>query len=247
LVSNVPIYGDNTTAEHTFALILTLFKKIHTSLKRTRSANFSLEGLRGRDLKDKTIGVVGTGNIGRQVIKIAKGFGMNILAYDIHPSKELADDFGFKYVTLKYLYGNSDIITFHVSYNKNTHHMVNLDNLKDFKKGCYLINTARGKVCDSTTLLKGYKEGIFAGIGLDVLEEEHFIQEELELLTTDVENKKNHDYKIALESHILTQQENIIVTPHNAFNTEEALKRILETTVENIQSFAKNKPINLVG
>jgi D-lactate dehydrogenase len=125
--------------------------------------------------------------------------------------------------------------------------MLNLENLKDFKKNCYIINTARGGICNTTALLKGYKEGIFAGVGLDVLEEETFVREEIELITTDFQNKKMHDYKIALENHLLAKQDNIIITPHNAFNTIEALKRILDTTVDNIEAFVDNNPINVVN
>ena len=113
-----------------------------------------------------------------------------------------------------------------------------------FKKGCYLINTARGGICDTTALLKGLKQGIFAGLGLDVLEEECFIKEEIELLSTVF--KRTCDLKTVLENHILINQPNVVITPHNAFNSKEALTRILDTTVESIKSFAKNKPINLV-
>ncbi len=247
-VSNVPVYGDNTVAEHTFALILALFKKIYTSVERTKGFNFSIEGLRGHDLKNKTIGIVGTGNIGKQVVRIAKGFGMNIIAYDIYQTKELIDNFGVKYVDLKYLYANSDIITFHVPYNKQTHHMVNLSNLKDFKRGCFLINTARGGVCDGTALLRGCHDGTFAGIGLDVLEEEVSIREELELLEANFDKENIGNNRVmAIENRLLIKRKNVVITPHNAFNTEEALRRILDTTVENIKAFAKNKPINLVN
>jgi len=245
-VSNVPVYGDNTVAEHTFALILALLKKLPESINRTKNGNFSYDGLRGYDLKDKTIGIVGTGNIGKQAIKIAKGFGMRIVAYDINKSEDLIKD-GVEYLGLKELYAISDIVSFHVPYNKYTHHMLNLENLKDFKKNCYIINTARGGICNTTALLKGYKEGIFAGVGLDVLEEETFVREEIELITTDFQNKKMHDYKIALENHLLAKQDNIIITPHNAFNTIEALKRILDTTVDNIEAFVDNNPINVVN
>lgn len=244
LVSNVPTYGANTVAEHTFALILALSRKIYSSLERTKTGNFSLENLRGFDLKGKVIGVVGIGNIGQHVIRIAKGFEMEILAYDLKEDKKFAKKIGFRYVSLDYLFKNSDIITLHVPYNKNTHHLVNLKALKLFKKGCYLINTARGGVCDTTALLKGLKQGTFAGLGLDVLEEECFVKEERELLT--VAFKKTCDLKTALENHILINQPNVIITPHNAFNSKEALTRILDTTIENIKSFAKGRPINLV-
>lgn len=244
LVSNVPTYGENTVAEHTFALILDLSRKIHLSLEKTQRGDFSLDNLRGFDLKGKTLGVVGLGNIGRHVARMAKGFEMDILVFDIKKDQPFAKKIGFRYVPLDYLFKNSDIITFHVPYNKNTHHLVNLKNLKLFKKSCYLINTARGGLCDTTALLKGLKQGIFAGIGLDVLEEECFIREERELLSTAF--GKKCDLKTTLENHILINQPNVILTPHNAFNSKEALTRILDTTIENIQAFAKNKPINLV-
>jgi len=163
LVSNVPSYGENTVAEHTFALILALSRKIYPSLEKTKKGDFSLENLRGFDLKGKTLAVVGVGNIGRHVIRIAKGLEMNILAFDHKKDQKFAQEFGFKYAPLDYLFRNSDIITLHVPYNKSTHHMVNLKTLKLFKKGCYLINTARGGICDTTALLEGLRQGIFAG------------------------------------------------------------------------------------
>ena len=244
LVSNVPSYGENTVAEHTFALILALSRKIYPSLEKTKRGDFSLENLRGFDLKGKTLAVVGVGNIGRHVIRIAKGFEMNILAFDAGKDQKFAQEFDFKYVPLSYLFRNSDIITLHVPYNKSTHHMINLKTLKLFKKGCYLINTARGGICDTTALLEGLRQGIFAGLGLDVLEEECFIKEERELLTSVF--KKTRDLKAALENHILINQPNVIITPHNAFNSKEALQRILDTTAENIKAFSAGRPVNLV-
>ena len=245
LVSNVPSYGENTVAEHTFALILALSRKIYPSLEKTKKGDFSLENLRGFDLKGKTLAVVGVGNIGRHVIRIAKGLEMNILAFDVRKDQKFAQEFDFKYAPLDYLFRNSDIITLHVPYNKSTHHIVNLKTLKLFRKGCYLINTARGGICDTTALLEGLRQGIFAGLGLDVLEEECFIKEERELLTSVF--KKTCDLKAVLENHILINQPNVIITPHNAFNSKEALQRILDTTVENIKAFSVNRPINLVG
>ncbi len=243
-VSNVPVYGENTVAEHTFALILALSRKICHSWEKTKKGDFSLDGLTGFDLKEKTLGVVGTGNIGKHVIRIAAGFEMNILSFDIKKNQKFAKKMGFKYVPLNYLFKNSDIITLHIPYNKITRHLVNLKSLKLFKNGCYLINTSRGGICDTTALLKGLEQGVFDGIGLDVLEEECFIKEERELLTSVF--KKKYDLKIALENHILINKPNVIITPHNAFNSKEALIRILDTTIENIKAFAKGKPINSV-
>lgn len=244
LISNVPTYGENTVAEHTFALILTLSRKICHSWRRTKRGNFSLKDLRGFDLKGKTLGVVGTGNIGKHVIRIAKGFEMDIIAFDIKKDRKFAKKIGFKYVSLDYLFKNSDIITLHVPYNKSTHHLINLKNLKLFKKGSYLINTARGKICDTTALLRGLEKGTFAGLGMDVLEGECLISEEKELLSSFF--RKKCDLRTVLENHILINQPNVIITPHNAFNSKEALMRILDTTIENIKQFAKNKPTNLV-
>ncbi|MDO8623727.1 MAG: hydroxyacid dehydrogenase [archaeon] len=244
IISNVPTYGENTVAEHTFSLILTLSRKIYPSLERTKKGDFSIEGLIGFDLKEKILGVVGTGNIGKHVIRIAKGFGMQVLAYDIKRDQKLAKRMGFKYVTLNYLFKNSDITTLHVPYNKSTNHLINKETLKLFKKDSYLINTSRGGICDTTALLQGLKDKIFAGLGLDVLEEEIFVKEERELITPDFSGK--HDLKTILENHILINQPNVIITPHNAFNSKEALTRILDTTIENIKSFSKNKLINLI-
>ncbi|MDO8623725.1 MAG: hydroxyacid dehydrogenase [archaeon] len=244
LVSNIPTYGENTVAEHTFALILDLSRKIYPSVERTKKEDFSIEGLMGFDLKEKTLGVVGTGNIGKHVIRIAKGFGMQVLVYDIKKDAKLAKKMGFKYVPLNYLFKNSDITTIHVPYNKSTHHLINKETLKLFKKGSYLINTSRGGICDTTALLQGLKDKIFAGLGLDVLEEECFIREEREIITPDF--SKKYDLKSILEDHILINQPNVIITPHNAFNSKEALTRILDTTIENIKSFSKNKLINLI-
>lgn len=251
LVSNVPTYGENTVAEHTFALILTLSRKIYPAVERVKRGDFSLDNLTGFDLKNKTLGVIGVGHIGKNVIKIAKGFQMKILAYDVVENKKLAKKMGFRFVSFEDLLKNSDIVTLHVPYNKKTHHLINIKNLKLFKKGAILINTSRGGICDATTLVKGIKENIFSGLGLDVLEEESFIKEERELLSSIFRKKTNlkssyESLKTALENHMLINQENVIITPHNAFNSQESLTKISETTVKNIKSFIKGKPINLV-
>ncbi|GIU70825.1 MAG: lactate dehydrogenase [Candidatus Nitrosocaldaceae archaeon] len=175
-IANIPKYGINTVAEHTFALILNLIRKVHKTINRK---DFSLsQDILGFELKDKTIGVVGTGSIGRKVIHIAKAFDMHVLAYDIKKDEEFAREYNFKYVELDELLMNSDIITLHVPLNKDTYHMINMNNIKKIKKGCYLINTARGSVCDTTALLYGLEEGIFAGLALDVLEEELLFKED---------------------------------------------------------------------
>lgn len=251
-VANVPVYGANTVAEHTFALILSLSRKIHQSYERTSRGNFSLDGLRGFDLAGKTIGVVGAGNIGQHVVRIAQGFEMNVLVYDPFCQASLAKKLGFKLVNLNFLLKNSDIITLHAPYTKKTHHLINRQNIKIIKKGSYLINTARGGLVDTTALVEGLRSERLAGIGLDVLEEEKYIlKEEAELLSPHFvsQSKQNlAEYlKTIVEGHMLLISDKVIVTPHNAFNSQEALQRILDTTIVNILDFTKNKKIkNLV-
>ena len=181
-VCNVPFYGENTVAEHTFALILSLSRNIHKSYLRTTREDYSIEGLKGFDLKGKTLGVVGAGHIGLNVVKIAKGFGMRVLVYDINENQFLAEILGFDYVPLKELLKKSDIISLHVPYNKNTHHLINKKTIKLIKRGAFLINTARGGVVDTEALIEALDKKILAGVGLDVLEGEKLIKEEKQLL-----------------------------------------------------------------
>lgn len=243
-VCNVPTYGENTVAEHTFALILAISRKIPESIDKTRKGDFRLSGLRGFDLKGRTIGVVGCGNIGKHVVRIAKGFEMNILVFDINKDNRLARKAGFKYVPLERLFKESDIITLHVPENKYTHHMINKRTLKLFKKGAILINTARGSIIDTNALITSLNNRAVKYAGLDVLEGERFIKEEKELLHADF--AKSYDLKAVLQSNLLLRKPNVYLTPHNAFNSKEALQRILDTTIDNIKGFLKKRPINLV-
>jgi D-lactate dehydrogenase len=244
-VSNVPSYGENTVAEHTFALILALSRKIIESVERTKKGSFSLEGLRGFDLKGKTIGVIGTGRIGKHVIRMAKGFEMNILACDAYPSNDYAQQMGYKYVGLDELLANSDIITLHAPLTDQTHHMINCENIKKVRKGAILVNTARGGLIDTDCIISGLREKILSAVALDVLEEEYFIREEKQLISA--EFLKTCDPKVILEEHMLIDQDNVIVTPHNAFNSKEALQRILDTSIENIRKFFEGSAVNVVN
>jgi len=250
--TNVPFYGENTVAEHTFALILSLTRKIHKTYERTSRGNFDLEGLRGFDLKNKTIGIIGAGHIGQHVIRIAKGFEMNILVFDSIKDIKLSKKLGFKYTTFNNLLKNSDIISLHVPYNKKTHHLINRKNIKLIKNRSIIINTSRGGLIDTTALLDGLRNNKLWGIGLDVLEEEKFIiKEEKQLLSPHVcglnhKNKKECLQSI-VEGHTLLSSNKVIITPHNAFNSQEALERILDTTINNILDFEnKNKLKNLI-
>src|SRR3989344_1105581 len=180
LVLNVPYYGENTVAEHTFALILALSRKIHKSYERTVRGNFSLEGLRGFDLKGKTIGIIGLGHIGKHVARISNGFEMNILAYDVNRDINFAKKFKIRYVDFNTLLKNSDIITLHCPYNKSTHHLLNNKNIKFVKKGDLIINTARGGNIETKALVSALAKGHLGGAALDVLEEESIIKEEIQ-------------------------------------------------------------------
>ncbi|MGC8651339.1 MAG: NAD(P)-dependent oxidoreductase [Minisyncoccia bacterium] len=246
LVANVPSYGSHTVAEYTFGLLLCLIRKIYDAYHRVReTGGFDLKGLTGRELFGKTLGVIGTGKIGTNVIKIANGFGMKILAYDKYPNDELEQQLDFDYVGLEDLLKQSDVITLHVPYNTENHHLLNKDNIKLIKQGAYLINTSRGGVMETEALYQSLKSGQIAGAALDVLEEEREIKEEQELLAKG-KITESDKLKTTLLNHIFIDLDNVIVTPHNAFNTEEALENILITSIEDIESYLKGKPINLV-
>lgn len=245
IVSNVPAYGDNTVAEHAFALMLAVMRKLVATVERTRRGNFSLEGLRGHDLKGKMLGVIGTGKIGKNAVRIGQGFQMNVIAHDPFPDKEFAKKIGFPYVGLDKLLQQADVITLHVPLTDKTYHMINSKNISKIKKGSILINTARGGLVETHALVKALKTGIIAGAGLDVLEEEGDIAEEVELLTSAY--AKKYDLRTLLEEHVLIDMDNVVITPHNAFNTEEAVRRIVDVTIENIKAFLKGKPVNVVG
>lgn len=237
-VLNVPFYGGTTVVEHTFALILDLSRKIHNSYERTKNGDFSLEGLRGFELKDKTLGIVGVGNIGKNVARIAKGFGMNVVAYDVKKDRKLAKRLGFKYAGLDNLLKNSDIVTLHVPYNKKTHHLLNSKNIKLMKKNAFLINTSRGAIVDTNALIRALKKGNLGGAGLDVLEEEELIKEEVELLSEKFSKEK---FQSVIENHLLLNFDNVIVTPHNAFNSEKSSEKILNTTLDNVKCIENKK------
>lgn len=246
VVSHVPAYGENTVAEHTFALILACSRHIFQSYERTERMKFDRAGLRGFDLAEKTLGVVGVGKIGRNVCRIARhGFQMRVIAYDVHPDPALAAELGFTYVSsLDTLLGESDVVTLHAPYVPSSQHMINRENIAKMKRGAVLINTARGGLIDTQALLWGLNEGIVQAAGLDVLEEENFVYEEAELLVNDVPQGKN--LATVLRNHILVERDDVIVTPHNAFNSEEAVARIFKTTVENVRGFLDGTPVNVV-
>lgn len=243
IVCNVPFYGENTVAEHTFGLILALSRYIHKMYVRTLKDDFSIEGMTGFDLKGKTIGVVGAGHIGVHVIRIAKGFEMDVLVYDVNKDSKLSKKFGFEYVGLNELLKKSDIVSLHVPYNKHTRHLINKKNIKLMKKGAILINTSRGGLIDTNVLLFALENKILGGAGLDVIEGEELIKEEKQLLH---ETGNVAKWRTIVRNHKIFRMENVVFTPHNAFNSKEALIRILDTTIDNIKSFSSKKSINII-
>jgi D-lactate dehydrogenase len=243
IVSNVPAYGSHTVAEFTFGLILSLSRKIPQAAQRVKEdVEFDHEGLKGFDLYGKTLGVIGTGKIGANVIKIAKGFGMIILAHDSFPSDQLSKTFEFQYVSLEQLLKESDIVTIHVPASLKTHHLINKDNIFQMKKGSILINSARGDVIETEALYKAISENHLAGAGLDVLEGEDSLDDDLTK-----EEFEPLEIRNILENSQLIKNPNVLVTPHSAFYTQEAEQAIMQTTVENIQGFIDGTSKNVVN
>lgn len=245
VVANVPFYGENTVAEFTIALLLALSRRIIDADERVReTGTFSPTGLRGFDLAGKTIGVVGTGHIGAHVIRMAQGFGMKVIGFDAYPNTEISHALNFPYVSLPELLAASDIVTLHVPYNEHTHHLINRENIRIIKKGAYLINTARGAIVETQALIEALQSGRLAGAGLDVLEEEGDLADEVVFLTAP--HPREEELRTVLKNHYLINHPRVIVTPHIAFNTTEAVERILNATILNIQNFAVGSPTNIV-
>ncbi len=226
-VVRVPAYSPYAVAEHAMALLLTSIRRIHKAYIRTRDFNFSLNGLTGFDLHGKTVGVVGTGKIGRIFIDICQGFGMNVIAYDKFPAK----DSGIEYVELEELFSRSDIISFHCPLTEETYHMVSKETIGQLKKGVVLLNTSRGALIDAEALVEGIKSRQIGAACLDVYEEEG------DVFFNDFSGHIIADDILAR----LISMPNVIVTSHQAFLTEEALNNIAETTVANLVAFSKGE------
>lgn len=237
-VVRVPAYSPYAVAEHAMALLLTSIRRIHKAYIRSRDFNFSLSGLTGFDLHGKTVGVIGTGKIGRVFIDICRGFGMKVLAYDKFPVPDLDNGDTVRYVGLDELLSGSDIISLHCPLTEETYHMISEDAIEKCKKGVVIINTSRGALVDAEALLAGIKSRKVGAACLDVYEEES------ELFFEDNSGHILEDDTLAR----LISMPNVIVTSHQAFLTEDALENIAETTVANIVSvFEKGECPNEVG
>jgi len=228
-VVHVPAYSPYAVAEHAIALLLTSVRRIHKAYNRTREFNFSLNGLTGFDFHGKTVGVIGTGKIGRIFIDICRGFGMKVIAYDRFP----APDSGIEYVPLDELFAHSDVISLHCPLMDETRHMINAAAIEKMKKGVVIVNTSRGGLIDTEALLEGIKARKIGAACLDVYEEEADIF---------FEDRSGHILNDELLSRLISMP-NVIVTSHQAFLTEEALNNIAETTVGNILSCFENDGI----
>lgn len=222
-VTHVPAYSPYAVAEHAAALLLTSVRRIHKAYNRTKEFNFSLSGLTGFDLHGKTVGVIGTGKIGRLFINICRGFGMNVIAYDRFPAK----DTDIQYVSLDELFAQSDIISLHCPLTEETRHLIDKGAIQKMKKGVVILNTSRGALIDAETLLEGLKDRRVGAACLDVYEEEADIF---------FEDRSGHIMNDEVLSRLISMP-NVIVTSHQAFLTKEALDNIAEATVKNILSF----------
>ena len=243
-VSNVPSYGENTVAEHTMALLLMMARKVHQSVIQVRSGRVDLAELTGFDLQGKTIGVVGAGHIGLHVIRMARGFGMRVLAFDVRREPFLADLLGFEYASIDQLLERSDIVTLHCPLTEKTHHLLGREQFARMKTGTLVINTSRGGLLDTDALVEALESGKLGGAGLDVLEGEELIKEEKQLLQQPVDVER---LRTVVRNRVLLSREDVVFTPHNAFNSREALVRILEITLANLEAYRAGQPLNRVA
>ena len=232
-VVRVPAYSPYAVAEYAVAHMLTLNRKIHRAYWRTRDGNFSLHGLMGFDMHGKTVGIIGTGKIAKILIRILKGFGMNILANDLYPDYKFAQEMGITYTSLDELYHNADIISLHCPLTDETKYIINADSISKMKDGVMLINTGRGMLIHTNDLIEGLKNKKIGSAGLDVYEEES------EYFYEDKSDKIIDDDALAR----LLSFNNVVVTSHQAFFTHEAMQNIAETTLQNIQDFINNKEL----
>lgn len=237
-------YGNITVAEFAFGLILDVIRKIARAYMNLKNEHLTNDIYTGFELRGKTIGIIGTGAIGSEVVKIANGFGMNVLAYDIYPKKELIREYGIKYVTLDELLVISDIVSLHAPLTTDNFHMIDAEKIKLMKPSTIIINTARGELIDTKALYEALSEHKIFGAGLDVLEAENILTHPDP--TWDFNYLTNDSIRQTLINERLLKLHNVVITPHIAYNTQEAQDRILNITINNINSFFKGKIINSV-
>ncbi len=234
-VCHVPNYGEETVAEYALLLILALLRRLRPTLERTARGVFDREGLRGEDLAGKTVGVVGTGRIGSRLARLLAGFGVRLLASDPRENPELVR-LGVRYLRLEDLLRQADVVSLHVPYLPSTHHLLSRERIRLMKRGSYLVNTSRGAVVETEAVIEALKEGQLAGVAMDTFEGEEAWMEEA-LILGRRPSPSQEVFQAAMESFYLNRFENAILTPHNAYNTHQALRRILKATIENLIAF----------
>ena len=232
-VVRVPAYSPHAIAEYTVGLILAINRKIHKAYVRTREGNFSINGLMGIDLYQKTAGIIGTGKIGQILIKMLKGFDMNVIAYDPFPNRKIADELGFKYVSLDELYAEADVISLNCPLTKETKYMINRRSMLKMKDGVMIVNTGRGALIDSVDLVEALKDKKVGAAALDVYEEEEeyfFEDKSSQVIEDDILGR-------------LLSFHNVLMTSHQAYFTKEAVEAITVTTLNNIKAFVEGKEL----
>jgi len=235
-VVNVPTYGEATVAEYVFTLLLALQRKLPAVLNNEK-AQLPSEKLIGHDLQSKVFGAIGTGHIGQKALKIADGFSMSAIAYDAFPKEELQSEYHFKYVGLDELLEQADVISLHTPLLPTTRHIMNHDRLAKMKPGAILVNTARGELVDTKALIEQLDSGQLGGAAIDVVEGEALLNEHEETALLRSDNLPDELLRHSVEISVLEKMPNVIVSPHNAFNTVEAIERINQTTAKNIIDF----------
>lgn len=245
-ITRVPHYGTRTVAEYAIALMFALSRnafRSYTDMQRDAGVT-NFEAYEGFDLGGKTLGVVGTGAIGKSTCQLAVGIGMRVVAYDVSPDPNFAAEHGITYASLDEVLQQADIVTLHVPSIPATHHLLNAEKFALMKHGSYLINTARGEIVDTQALVQALQSGQLAGAGLDVLEGEHELREEADLIAAGA--GPSELWATLVADHALIAMPNVIVTPHIAFNTKEAKREITDITIGNIQAFVTGEARNII-
>jgi D-lactate dehydrogenase len=263
-VCNVSSADENTVAEHTFALMLAVARRLQEVREANKQSHFRYETLRALDLRGKTLGVIGTGRVGLRVIHIGLAFGMKVLAHDPYSRSLMAEVLGVRYLDLDDLLAGSDVITLHAPLTRETHHLLDREAFARCKTGVIVINTARGGLIDTGALIEALDQRIILGAGLDVLEDESVMQKEamrliadqiidnMQCATAPEEARIKHPQRIeelqsVMQNQRLLARPNVVFTPHVAFNSVEAVERINEVTVASIRAFLAGKSINVVN
>jgi len=261
-VSNVPHYGEESVAEHTFALMLALARRLRELMSTPTAGTFSYEASRGFELYGKKLGIIGMGRIGQRVAKLAHAFQMQVLAYDVTMPDQLAETVGFRWSSLDNLLAEADIISLHSSLTQVTYHILDRARLARTKRGVLIINTARGSLIETAALRDALESGQVGGAGLDVLQDERVLRQQAsDIIATDIlrhlrsdalahearDAERVRELRELMLGDALLARPNVVFTPHVAFNTNEAVARLMEITADNIRAFIENRPQNLVS